>query len=439
MSSDNDDSNDDIDNKEKCKCCKTKLSKYDTCNICGNCKFDDTKTMSETNAKKQYRFTNYDFIIHNIFSFDVYVHRHHGTKYIIKDLDALAKKLISSNNQDYIKRLEKFAKTNASKKVKSERREEIWSFIKNEIENRDDDEICALAYKYIKSTAKTSKLDAIKKKMCEKDKFVTEYNTKRQLFVDAVKDAMNKNTSKTKCAEYIAKLFDIDDNVTKYIVKHLYNKFIEIFYELVDTECKKAYRTIDESVKCLLTTAGSIVKAGYIEKLEKDIRSHRLKMNEMLRKMELEHRFGVVNLFVRSDSATCNAYITHGITKFLIDLGINDANDVVEVAREMNFYYNHTNYLNISRNYYKFSKLEYDYYGFGNTNLSATDVAKRIVAVNLNEEQLKLAPPNVLKLRDDVIASNIAMEVRLTGKPFLDTNDGSNTKKKSKKKSDKKS
>ena len=382
-----------------CKCCNGELSKTSTCGVCSNCKFNDSVTLSATNAKKQYALTDDDLLNGNFFSFDVFIRGSRGTKYLVSELETYSKKLLNSGNDSYKKKLEKKNILKNTKLLKEKRTIEINKFLSENIKNTDDEIIVEIVAKFVDS--KITKIEDISQQLLDRDKIVTQLNNSKEEFKNNFTQIIEEKLSDFN---YLCKILNVDI-ATPFMPK--YSDDCKYFKIYIDGEIDSYIsEVIINNFDPLVCTKADILKTNHLENFESKLSVQLIvdDVKHFIRENEVTQKLKQKKLERRNDSALCQLYIDGGI-KYVKDntnINIETLDDIIDIMEEMNFYFTKTNYgelMNNQRNNER-NRRDFNYGRLSTSEMSAN--AKNSIVDNMKKELLKIAPKRVVDLYNKV-------------------------------------
>lgn len=142
----------------KCVGCGHELTKYAHVEICKDCRYDNTITITFTDAKRKYKLTKEEIESADLFEYSFVSHGNTGTKYLVSEIEELADKLTKNlditdkRRQAYLKQHDITQEVQKSKNnlsnVKKQTREIVIDLVKKynvdidkDIENKINDAI----------------------------------------------------------------------------------------------------------------------------------------------------------------------------------------------------------------------------------------------------------------------------------------------------------
>lgn len=273
--------------KNNCYNCNKEISTQNKSNICINCKTH--KCITFTNVKKLYHLLEEEINNSNLFTISVKCNGTIGRKFLIRDIEKLAKNIYSK------------------------------------IDNKDKRKIKYLHYLEIKN--RKIKLDNyIEKHSIDKNNIISLYNE----YID------NKSNYK----HIIKKIKDKNDEFL------LIKRRTELLDTMIKNNIKKRWKDYVKQLEIYKLS----IKHGYsnIHNVIKEIKNQIDNRNK--REYELRELLKLKKLNLRDDSILCKLYIDGGIDTVKNKCkDINTIIDIVNVMDEMNYYYTKTNYNIIKR------------------------------------------------------------------------------------------
>ena len=348
-----------------CINCTEPITKNNKTGICYSCKTNKNITITFTLARTKFKLTESEIKNAGLFTIHTKVRGNSGRKYLIKDIESLAKKIINSLDPNdkrrtkMEKKLGTIEPANIPKQKaiipptitnKPERGKTIMKYIDEKYpEYKNKLLFTDLVIKYINNiityesatTAMEEKYQNHLKK-CNFEKLLLNYVTKsfsKDELIKKIKTYHNLGLKKSVVLteKLISDYFIYDKN------GNLYN-YISSQPEYVNFSQNEYHFNFNEV---------DIDGVGFINKLSTKVEiyiyQNVTKQNRIILLTEKLHAKG---LLLRSDSKLCNWYIEGDIVlvnKNIEDQPITSADDIVETMDEMNFYHTKTNYAAINK------------------------------------------------------------------------------------------
>lgn len=381
--------------------------KKNTSRVCTDCKSDKSKVMTTTNIKKIFGITNEDIEDSDLYYFNVSSYGNIGRKFIVKDVEEYVDNLIKKGNIKLKKKKEKY--TNTIKYY--QRKKEIDEFISNKIKNCDEPSILNIRNEYIKSNILD--FSDVKEQLLQEEEKIYKINEQKKLFFNNLTDIINE---KIKNKQFIEEL-KLNDEDTQYFI---HSKWFKSYIANLKNYIVNNYSNLFDHI---IITKACILKAGISDIVIKNIINKlSIKKWKVIRTSRLEEKLHFAGLKLRSDSKICKCYIAgdiENVNKY-IDVKISTIDDIVEIMKEMDFYYKYTEYPEINNkelkkyskyindeesdddNNYKYKYYNSYYYTYTKP-IHEINLGAKIKALNLVSKKLmENAPKNVVELYNKI-------------------------------------
>ncbi|AYV81170.1 MAG: hypothetical protein Harvfovirus19_15 [Harvfovirus sp.] len=318
-------------------CCAT-LRKNNQTEICPKCKKDTTVTITFTNARKLYKLTESDIDDGNLYTINVNYHGSPGRKYLIKDIENLAKKIfdqLPNTDKRKIKNLSSLTKKKnlhaINKYISGKYTEPFISQINDLIQQHAnglityDDATNAIEARYTLFNNKVSFKDLL-------HKYISEQFSKASLTRLALND----------------ELIDlISDDITLYFK---YNNQVGFIHLITASQDYQLFANDDNHINF---SEIDIDRSGLIAKL-KTVAEQIIfpAVVKLYRREDLIKKLTEHGLTLRHDSKLCTWYLEGGISLVKsnsVGQTIHNLDDIVNIMDEMNFYHTKTNYASINK------------------------------------------------------------------------------------------
>ncbi|AYV82456.1 MAG: hypothetical protein Hyperionvirus1_35 [Hyperionvirus sp.] len=322
----------------QCINCNVTLRKNNLTKICPPCKNDDTVTITFTNARKLYKLTESDIDDAKLYAIKVNNRGTTGRKFLIKDIEILAKKVFDAlppDNKQKIKNLENLEnkqRRSAIKKYLSDKYTESFTSTVGDLI-----ELC--------SNGSITYNDTIK----DIDIRFTAYKLKQD-FQYRLKKYVSEQFSEKSLSTYAAnnELLNLSSNDISEYFKN--NNKISFLYMITQSRDYESFAANDLHINF---TEVDIDRSDLQMNLK--IIAHQIiysAVHKLYRTDDLIKKLTEKGLALRGDSKLCNWYIAGGIPMVksnYVDQQINSVDDIVNTMEEMNYYYTKTNYSSINK------------------------------------------------------------------------------------------